>query len=135
MVEFVLKDIKDARCIKPGITIDTKLPEPIATVKFDVKFPGTYKDEVQPNGSWSVEAPVIGAYINPNDCGKISGWDIPENEDIPIEIVRCKDCEHWKLNYYDEVETCFEHRNVDGTEQATRPDDFCSWGKRRTNDA
>ena len=55
------------------------------------------------------------------------------DEDIPIEIVRCKDCEHWKLNYYDEVETCFEHRNIDGTEQATRPDDFCSWGKRRTN--
>ena len=60
------------------------------------------------DGLWSVEAPVI----NPNDCGKIGGWDIPE----------------------DEVETCFEHRNVDGTEQATKPDDFCSWGKRRTND-
>lgn len=52
-----------------------------------------------------------------------------DNEDIPIEIVRCKDCEHWKLNHYDDVETCFEHRNVDGTEQATKPDDFCSWGR------
>lgn len=60
---------------------------------------------------------------------------VPADEDIPIEIVRCKDCEHWKLNYYDEVETCFEHRNVDGTEQATKPDDFCSWGRRRTNGA
>ena len=83
------------------------------------------------DGSYSAEAPVI----NHNDCGKIGGCDIPENEDIPIEIVRCKDCKHWKLNYYDEVETCFEHRNADGTEQATKPDDFCSWGKRRTNDA
>ena len=121
--------------MKKEFEIDIKLPEPIATVKFDVKFPGTYKVKVQPNGSWSVEAPVIGVYINPNDCGKIGGWDIPENEDIPIEIVRCKDCEHWKFNYYDDVETCFVHRNVDGTEQATKPDDFCSWGKRRTNDA
>ena len=40
-----------------------------------------------------------------------------------------------KSNYYDEVETCFEYRNVDGTEQTTKPDDFCGWGKRRTNDA
>lgn len=55
------------------------------------------------DGLWSVEAPVI----NPNDCGKIGGWDIPG----------------------DEVETCFEHRNVDGTEQATKPDDFVAGGR------
>jgi len=29
------------------------------------------------------------------------------------------------------VKTCLEHRNVDGTEQATKPDDFCSWGEGR----
>ena len=72
--------------MKKEFEIDIKLPEPIATVKFDAKFPGTYKVEVQPNGSWSVEAPVIGAYINPNDCGEIGGWDIPENEDIPSNV-------------------------------------------------
>lgn len=44
-----------------------------------------------------------------NDCGEIGGWDIPENEDILS--------------------------NVDETEQTTKPDEFCSWGKRRTNDA
>ena len=27
-----------------------------------------------------------------------------------------------------------EHRNVDGTEQATPPDFFCGWGKRREDD-
>lgn len=90
MTEFVIKDIKDARLIKSGEIVSIALPK-------------------STDGSWSVEAPVIGAYINPNDCGEIGGWDIPENEDIPS--------------------------NVDGTEQVTKPDDFCSWRNKRTNDA
>ena len=58
---------------------------------------------------------------------------------VPSEIVmsgfiQCKDCKHWRRNYYQDVETCFNHRNVDGTEQATRPEDFCSWGEPRENE-
>lgn len=47
------------------------------------------------------------------------------------EIIKCKDCEHWRLNDYENVETCWQHRNIDGSEQATNPDDFCSRAKRR----
>ena len=48
-----------------------------------------------------------------------------------VEVVRCQDCKHWNKNYYQDIETCFEHRNVDGTEQAMRPDDYCSYGEKR----
>lgn len=50
------------------------------------------------------------------------------------EIIRCKDCKYWRINYYQDVETCFEHRNVDGTEQATSPEDYCSWAERRKDE-
>lgn len=56
-------------------------------------------------------------------------------QDAQPEIIKCKDCKHWRLNYYEDVETCFEHRNVDGTEQATRAEDYCSWAERRTDEA
>lgn len=56
-------------------------------------------------------------------------------EEVPaadvVEVVRCRDCKHWNKNYYQDIETCFEHRNVDGTEQAMRPDDYCSYGEKR----
>ena len=51
------------------------------------------------------------------------------------ENIRCKGCKHWRINYYQDVETCFEHRNVDGTEQATSPEDYCSWAERREDEA
>lgn len=71
-----IKDIKDARSIKLGEIVGIALPKPIATVMFDVRFPGTYRVDVQEDGSWIMvrEYPTI----NPNDYGVIGGWDIGE---------------------------------------------------------
>lgn len=47
------------------------------------------------------------------------------------EIIHCKECIYWERNYYQDIETCFEHRNVDGTEQSTPPDYYCASARRR----
>ena len=51
------------------------------------------------------------------------------------ELVRCKDCIHW----YEPEETCLKIYS-DGAASAyawqfRKPDDFCSYGERRTNDS
>ena len=45
------------------------------------------------------------------------------------EVIRCKNCRFWRMNYYEGTETCFENRNVDGHELVKGPDEFCSSGK------
>lgn len=65
MAEFVGGDIK---YVEVGEVIGiAPLPEPIATVKFDVRNPGVYRVEVTKDGSWTAvrEYPVI----NTNDSG------------------------------------------------------------------
>ena len=59
---------------------------------------------------------------------------ISEFEKMQSDLITCQNCRYWRLNYYQDIETCSEHRNVDGTEQATPPDFTCSWGKRRDVD-
>ena len=66
-----------------------------------------------------------------NIVNVIGSNDTEKDHSNHQELVRCKDCIHWGYNFYEDVETCFEHRNVDGTEQVTSPDDYCSWGKKR----
>lgn len=63
-------------------------------------------------------------YIDKNDTAKriekIQG----------IDIVRCKECRHWYGNHFHDNEptTC----NMD---KWTNPDDYCSYGKRKTEQA
>lgn len=47
-----------------------------------------------------------------------------------VEVVRCKDCRHWVVN--DDVGYC---DNPDGLDNYARPEDFCSYGERRTDNA
>lgn len=47
-----------------------------------------------------------------------------------VEVVRCKDCKHWIAD--DDVGYC---DNPDGLDNYARPDDFCSCGERRTDEA
>lgn len=47
-----------------------------------------------------------------------------------VEVVRCKDCEHW--NEDDDVGYC---NNPDGLDNYAKPDDFCSYGERREDNA
>lgn len=63
MAEFVGGDIK---YVEVGEVIGiAPLPEPITTVKFDVRNPGVYRVEVTKDGSWT----AVREYqaINPND--------------------------------------------------------------------
>ena len=47
------------------------------------------------------------------------------------QIIKCENCEFWRIDYYEDIETCSEHRNIDGSPQATYPDDFCSWARKK----
>ena len=47
------------------------------------------------------------------------------------ELIRCKDCKFWEITIYENIETCPKHRNANGWEQATDPEDFCSWAEKR----
>lgn len=55
-------------------------------------------------------------------------------EDFPaadvVEVVRCRDCKWW--NDCDDESYC---SNPDGLDNYALPDDFCSYGERRENDA
>ena len=55
-------------------------------------------------------------------------------EKMQSDLITCQNCRYWRLNYYQDIETCSEHRNVDGTEQATPPDFFCGWWKERNDE-
>lgn len=58
-----------------------------------------------------------------------------------VEVVRCKDCDNWDLEHKAGRESlgnlvcpCSEWSNYeDGHSRFTRPNDFCSYGERRTN--
>lgn len=47
------------------------------------------------------------------------------------ELIRCKNCKFWGITIYENIETCPKHRNANGWEQATDPEDFCSWAEKR----
>ena len=50
-----------------------------------------------------------------------------------VEVVRCKDCIHW----YEPEETCLKIYSDGAVSayawQCRKPDDFCSYGERRTD--
>ena len=51
-----------------------------------------------------------------------------------VEVVRCKDCKWYKKNYSwngKEFKICAR----EPTEPSRRPDDFCSYGERKTDEA
>ena len=57
-----------------------------------------------------------------------------KNKSNFVEVVRCKDCNHWNC-----VSKITEHMGCDifcdlyGREYPTNPEDFCSYGERRTD--
>lgn len=89
--------------------------------------------------------------LNNPDLKKAFGHDaieiLAEIEYAPTvdaeEVVRCKDCEHW----HEETGWCNHHSHfIDSDGEACHPwessqwkmldpDDFCSWGERRTDNA
>lgn len=51
-----------------------------------------------------------------------------------VEVVRCKDCEHWKRIAFDNIFECdfgICHNPCDETEKETIERDYCSYGKRK----
>ena len=51
--------------------------------------------------------------------------------DAMAELVRCKDCESWKEPW---LEGQHLGRCMKGKTAMTKPDDFCSYGERRTDE-
>ncbi len=53
-----------------------------------------------------------------------------------IDIVRCKECKHYAEHnelYINEPTTCVKH-SVIGHYVVVNPDDFCSYGERKSDD-
>lgn len=48
-----------------------------------------------------------------------------------VDVVRCKDCVHWG-NTFDDESYC---TNPDVLDNFARPDDFCLYGERRSDNA
>lgn len=59
------------------------------------------------------------------------GYAIMVIADVPsvdaVEVVRCKDCKHWKPEPMGDVMMCYS--GMCG--RWTTPDDFCSYGRRK----
>lgn len=54
----------------------------------------------------------------------------PIDDDL-VEVVRCRDCKHWTRDgngYCDDESYC---NNPDGLDNYAKPDDYCSYGKRK----
>lgn len=62
--------------------------------------------------------------------GMIKGLENAPTVDA-VEVVRCKDCVHWG-NTFDYESYC---TNPDGLDNFARPDAFCSYGERRSDNA
>lgn len=50
---------------------------------------------------------------------------------IKIAVIRCRDCKYWGINYYKDIESCSEIREIDGSPMITNYDGYCSMGKRK----
>lgn len=48
-----------------------------------------------------------------------------------IAFVRCRDCKYWGINYYRDIESCSEIREIDGSPMITSHDGYCSMGERK----
>lgn len=48
-----------------------------------------------------------------------------------VEVVRCKDCEHYQCCGNNAYGLCFDPKRKDGGTNEVREDDFCSYGERR----
>ena len=58
-------------------------------------------------------------------------WKPKEKETKMVEVVRCKDCKYWQDN-----NGGYPHRDCKWNQDETPdPDDFCSAGERRNDDA
>lgn len=51
-----------------------------------------------------------------------------------VQVVRCRDCKHYKRGEVLCEELCWVEKTVSGNKYLRRPDDFCSRGERRDND-
>ena len=64
------------------------------------------------------------------DTEEIISW-LKEND--VVEVVRCKDCKHFKQNIFcvgGEYDGCDAWDN-NGNEIEVKPEDFCSYGERK----
>ena len=53
-----------------------------------------------------------------------------------VEVVRCKDCKHWRREYEWMPHECSIFNGCyETTGYPTGPDDFCSYGERKENEA
>jgi len=54
------------------------------------------------------------------------------------EIIRCKDCKHWKIGTENlscpNPAVCGLHSFMHRFERASLPEDYCSWAERRTDE-
>lgn len=79
-------------------------------------------------GAWGNCADEIEALLKAND----SLWKIPAVD--AVEVVRCKDCEHWNTeekSFYGTRCRCERFSLVGYSENYTLPNDFCFYGERR----
>ena len=67
-------------------------------------------------------------------CAAVTVWDIDDAPTIDaVEVVRCKDCKHWK-KFRDNRGCCKQETftlDDDTIDPVTEPNDFCSYGRRQ----
>ena len=63
---------------------------------------------------------------------------IKELPSVQQELIRCKDCKHWKIGTENlscpNPAVCGLHSFMHGFERASLPEDYCSWAERRTDE-
>ena len=67
--------------------------------------------------------------MNVSICGKNNDVRIPFSKDV-VEVVRCKDCKYRKYDGYNRHHYC---SNTRGCRYVILPDNFCSYGERKTD--
>lgn len=75
------------------------------------------------------------------ECNSMIEWAVEALKKLPSaqpEIVRCKDCKHWKIGTENmdcpNPMVCGLHSFMHGFEMASLPEDYCSWAERRTDE-
>lgn len=70
---------------------------------------------------------------------RVSGYHRVINaiRDLPSaqpEIIRCKDCKHYTLKPQVNSNYCYIRHCTRSALISSKPDDYCSWAERRTDD-
>lgn len=81
-------------------------------------------------------------YDNPYAEGECAGIDealsiisnLPLVQPAQPEIVRCKDCKHYTLKPQVNSNYCYTRHCTRSALISSKPDDYCSWAEKRTDD-